>query len=652
MVTSKKLHLKFHGKILDQLGLQTYQSPVACIVELVANAWDADGENVSISLPDNIDGNAVLTITDDGVGMTFNDCENKYLNVGWNRRGDNAKELSPEKNRPVLGRKGIGKLAGFGIARIIRVETVSKHTGEKTVFELDIEKLRGNEYYVEGGELSAEYLEPSEERKKEHGTKIVLKSLVIGRNISKTQFPRSMARRFLLYQRADDFKISVDDAPIPNDEDYSKIEFIFPRDYDEDKKPEGLTIDGEWGEETLSNGKKIRWRVFFYKETIDEKELQGIAIFANGKLAQVPFFFNLFGGLGGQAGQSYMSGQVEADFVDELPVDLIAPERQRINWELPETAPLLEWGQNRVKRLLVIWHDRRGEKRRIELESKVAGFSDRLEKLPKHEAKTVKQMLTKLGSISSLPQSQYEDMGEAILTHWEEGRLHELISTIAEAEALTETELLNILIEAEVLSALGVAEAAKTKLEAIAHLKERLKKKDLETAVRNHIASHPWIISPKWETFKVEKSLKKVIESAAKKVGLDKNGYKGRTDLVLSSGNQLLVLEFMRPSLKLDWEHVSRFERYVREIRRAVKSNTASMFTYVTGHIVADSIDKDPAIIDKIESLQREDMFASDWNGLLENAKSSWKEFLKILVSRGHGDERLKSLLDEDSKKS
>ena len=649
MVTSKKLHLKFHGKILDQLGLQTYQSPVACIAELVANAWDADGENVSISLPDNIDEKAVLTITDSGVGMTFNDCENKYLNVGWNRRGDNAKELSPEKGRPILGRKGIGKLAGFGIARIIRVETVSKYTGEKTVFELDIEKLRGNEYYVEGGELLAEYLEPSEERKKDHGTKIMLKSLILGRNISKTQFPRSMARRFLLYQRADDFKISVDDVPIPNDEDYSKIEFIFPRDYN-DKKPEGLKIDGEWGEEILSDGKTIRWRVFLYRETIDEKELQGVAVFANGKLAQVPFFFNLSGGLGGQAGQSYMSGQVEADFVDELPVDLIAPERQRINWELPETAPLLEWGQKRVKQLLVIWHDRRGEKRRVELENKVAGFSERLEKLPKHEAKTVKQMLTKLGGISSLPQSQYEDMGEAILTSWEEGRLRELISTIAEAEELTEAELLNILIEAEVLSALGVAEAAKTKLEAIAHLKERLEKRDLETAVRDHIANHPWIISPRWETFKVEKSLKKVIEAAAKKVGFDKDEYKGRTDLVLSSGNQLLVLEFMRPGLKLDWDHVSRFERYVREIRRAVKVNTASGFTYVTGHIIADSLDKEAAIIDKIESLQREDMFASDWNGLLENAKSSWKDFLKILVGRGHGDERLKTLL-EDGKK-
>jgi len=602
-------------------------------------------------LPDTLDEEAVLIIKDDGDGMTFDNCENKYLNVGWCRRGNNPTEHSLRKHRPILGRKGIGKFAGFGIARVIHVETVSKSTGEKTVFDLDVDKLRGDNYVEEGGEIEGLYFDPDEASRKNSGTTIILKRLSLQRNIPQSQFARGIARRFLLHQRVDDFKIYVDDESIPPDEDLSKVEFLFPRDYTDAERPAGLSIGrNEWGEEQLSDGRKVTWRIYFYKDTIDEEELQGISIFANGKMVQYPFFFNLSGGLGGQAGQAYMSGQLEADFVDELPIDPISPERQRINWDLPDTAPMLAWGQKRVKDLLRLWHDKKGEKRREQLEQKVATFSDRLEKLPTHENKIVKRVLTKLGGMTALSQEHYEEVGLAVLTSWEEGRLHDLIEVMAEKEELTEHDLLKILIEAEVLSALGVAEAAKTKLLTIANLKERLDKNQLEDAVRDYIANHPWLISPLWETFDVERSVNNIIQKVAKNAGLMDPEYAGRIDLVLSSGNQLLVLEFMKPGLKIDWDHMGRFERYVREIRKAIDSQTASRFRYVTGYIIADRASEEPAFIDKIQSLERDGMYATDWGGLLSDAKAQWNDFLHILAGRGGGDPRLKSLLEPDQR--
>ena len=47
----KKLHLSFHGRIIDSLGIQMYQSPVAAVAELIANAWDADATKVDVTLP-------------------------------------------------------------------------------------------------------------------------------------------------------------------------------------------------------------------------------------------------------------------------------------------------------------------------------------------------------------------------------------------------------------------------------------------------------------------------------------------------------------------------------------------------------------------------------------------------------------------------
>ena len=143
-MTKTTLKLGFHGRIIDHLGIQMYQSPTAAIAEIVSNAWDADSENVRISFDfqNEQKTNWKITISDDGQGMTFQECQDRYLSVGYNRRQSDPLEKSPSKKRSIMGRKGIGKFAGFGIANFIKVTTVSSKTNEHTEFELDLQKIR------------------------------------------------------------------------------------------------------------------------------------------------------------------------------------------------------------------------------------------------------------------------------------------------------------------------------------------------------------------------------------------------------------------------------------------------------------------------------------------------------------------------------
>jgi hypothetical protein len=648
--STKKLRLKFHGRVLDHLGIQMYQSPVAAIAELVANAWDADAENVAISLPENLNQGAEIIIEDDGIGMTFDECQSRYLNVGWCRRGDKADDFSPEKHRPILGRKGIGKFAGFGIAAIVRIETTSKETGEKTVFELDINQLRSKEYVsTKDAEIPVlEYLEPDQTRKTSHGTRIILKQLKLAKRPSIEQYRKSMARRFLLHQGQSQFKLLVNGQPLPESFDLAGIQYAFPRDYRADEKPASVTdIDANgWGKEIIGS-RTIFWRFLFHKDPIDDEELRGVAVFVKGKLAQAPFLFNLTGGLGGQHGVEYLTGQLQADFLDALPDDLIAPERQRINWEHEESHPIQDWGQKRIKELLRIWRERRGESRTRQLDEKVAEFSGRLEKLQPHEAVTIKRALRKLAEIPTLNDEQFVELGNAVLTSWEQGRLKELIGSIADVDSMAEGELIAILIEAQALTALNMAEAVKTRLLTIGGLKLRIESQRLETEVRDYIASNPWLISPQWETFRVEKSVKKLLDELAEKAGLQGEKWGGRIDLTLASGDQLLIIEFMRPGLKLDWDHIQRFERYILLVRKAVEANTGGRFRTITGYLVADALEADPANVEKITSLKSQGMFALDWQTLLSNALAAWQEFLEILADRAPQDERLKTLIED-----
>ncbi len=221
--------------------------------------------------------------------MTFEQCQKSYLNVGRNRRAEEDADKSPD-GRPVLGRKGIGKFAGFGIAEVLEVDTISGTTGEQTKFRLDLGSLRGTDYIgTEPQEVPILIQEPANNaRIKDRGTVITLKSLKLSRRPNPQNFSRSMARRFLIAQKADDFIVKIDGEPLPEDNELVGVEFDFPKDYRDAEKPEDLVIDNDWGVEPIGDD-ELRWRIKFTKDTINTEELRGVSVFCGIKVAQTPF---------------------------------------------------------------------------------------------------------------------------------------------------------------------------------------------------------------------------------------------------------------------------------------------------------------------------------------------------------------------------
>ena len=642
-LAKRDLRLAFHGKILDQLGLQMYQSPVASLAELVANGWDADATAVDIALPDAPGEGSAIVVEDNGHGMTFDECREEYMKVGYDRRAG-ARGPRTRSGRLAMGRRGIGKFAGFGIARKIRVETTSKSTGEETSFEMDVDELRGAESLAEGGTIPAATRPPGKGGQGRHGTRITLSGLIVAGNMPRSGFSSSMASRFLAHRTASDFSVSVNGAPIPASLDMGAVEFAFPRDYPPGREPEGMRIDGEWAVEALRDGRSVKWTIGFARDPIKDAGLQGIAVFANGKLAQGPFFFNLGGAIPGRHGQPHMFGQVVADYVDRMDMDVISADRQRINWEAGETQPLLEWGRKRTGELLLLWGELKARKRAGEIEGGTSQLGGGLARLGRREQDAVRPVLRELAATASVRNDEFEDLAGAILASWEGGRLRDLWHDIAGRENPSGPDLLALLAEANAAAALSVAEAARTRATALEQLEARAERRALERDVRDHVAGNPWMISPEWECYKKESRVSHIAAEAAAAAGLAGDEYRGRVDLPLSSGDHLLVLEFVRPGLALDEEHMARCANYVSRIRAAVKGLAATPFTSVSGLIVADRIASKPHMGEIAEMYARSDIRMTDWQGMIRNARARHEEFLRILGSRAPGDERLQSV--------
>ena len=214
------LVLTVAGNIIKHLGVQMYSGrPVPAIAELISNAWDADAESVTVKIPldeawDTNNDKQVIEVSDNGNGMSWDMVKAAYLNVGRDRRKADNTDKSIGGRR-LQGRKGVGKLAGFGIADTLEIQTVhienDLHLGKKALiwFKLDLSDLTKKS---EGpAPVAVIYAGPIDSApaggRKDKGTTVTLRHLHERKARNSSDFLISMARRFLLADS--DFNVSI-----------------------------------------------------------------------------------------------------------------------------------------------------------------------------------------------------------------------------------------------------------------------------------------------------------------------------------------------------------------------------------------------------------------------------------------------------------
>lgn len=114
--------MKVSARTVEMLGRQQIAGIPTAIHELFKNAHDAYATNVEI---DFFDAQNLLTLRDDGIGMTKDDFIGKWLTIGTSSKlGVNRRPIFiPEgmNERPLMGEKGIGRLAIASIGQLVLI---------------------------------------------------------------------------------------------------------------------------------------------------------------------------------------------------------------------------------------------------------------------------------------------------------------------------------------------------------------------------------------------------------------------------------------------------------------------------------------------------------------------------------------------------
>ncbi len=621
------LKFKVLGRTLEHFGVQMYKRREVAIAELVANCWDAGAVEVFVDVPSQAgydQNTSEISIRDTGCGMTFEDVQTHYLVLGRNRRKDGPEvdactvdDGTEKPRRHVMGRKGIGKLAGFGLAQEMTITTWREGKGLEFYLSLPALKLDDNE----SSDVPIKWTEvPPREDLSPSGTIVKMRALKHKTPLDVEALKRSLSRRFSRLVKGE-MAIKLNDSALPDPT--PSLDFRMP----------AADSGKEFEEESFDDGSKLRYWYGFATDVIHERELRGFSILVSGKVAQAPpFFFDVETKASGQHSTRYVIGEIEADFIDagvDDEGDLVSTDRQEIDWEAEVAQQLKKWGEALTRKVLAECRDFRGKKTVQEVMLDPA-LEQRIKRLDKASQKEIEKFLTILGNRDTDAGGTLE-LADALVRAYEFRQFHDVVEELEKASKDPDrlANMLRQMNDWKVLESRAILEIIKGRLDILDKFENMLCNDAPETAssrtpenMHDLLAGNPWLLNPEWQVLSEEKKITTALREWGKKDYGEK--YDGRYDfLALSDAGVVVVIEIKRPDYAAELEELQRLQQYADRLALAHERPIKMVFIY--GRDIKVSKDVLPTFTNNPNFEMRE------WNRLFEHTRRRYEHYRAVL---------------------
>lgn len=580
---------KISPRILEHLGVAAYTSIKKCLAELCSNCYDADAETVRISIPESFNKDSKIILEDDGLGMSPDDLRNKYLYIGYNRRDEGEKTST--KNRSIIGNKGIGKLAGFGIANTVEIKTVKNNIESHLLLNKDI---FDNFSTLSECSLKIE----TKETTQPDGTTLTLS------NLSPQSQPIDplKLRQYL-------FKV------LPNVPDFSVVvnEVVC--------SAEETPGEKVYFEHTFEGIGKLTG---FYTIARVRQSHPGIVIRVRKRVVTEPSLFGLEKRKHFSFSAEKIVGEVNADFLDPY----INTSRDNFLAEIEEVQ-ILELYLNDFFSKIVDEIEKEAEGKRTSRIIEVTNVQEKLEKLPPHIRTKARRVIE--GVISKLKTASDDEIDELvdwIIKYFESNVLRELMNSIINADSSDVERLSDLIKDWGLRQINNVTEIIKNQIDIIRKL-EQLTDSDtsLEIEVHKLIENNLWLVKEGLELWASDRPLHKVLEKEFDKIY--KNNSDERPDLVCRSrneGKEAVILEFKRPKVKVSMKHITQALSY-KGIIKASRPNI-TYETYVVGRIY------NPDVLATKDDLAKGGLYLWSFSEILQRSRARFEKILEILDAK------------------
>lgn len=645
---------------VDKLGVKLYDKVSAAVAELVANAYDADAEKVLVRIPlatllakRDEDGSVIghgyaIEVVDDGNGMTPDEAIDHYLKVGRDRRKHPEQgSKSRRKRRSVMGRKGIGKLAPFGICTTIEVISSGGEETSKgyltTHFAMDFREIMADtdeSIDLTPGDRDRTYADTA-------GTTIRLKDFLPKRVPDAETFHRQLARRFVFAQP--DFELVVEDTRSPNDNPPRKVEpFDVPL-------IDGTRVDVASRPVMTDDGDEypVQGWLALAKEAYKNEEMAGVRIYARNKIVATTRDFEQPAGFTGEfTMRSYLVGEVHAEWLDsDSGEDLIRTDRQGILWDSELGRALRQWGAEIIREIGAA--SRKPTRQRVrrmffeksDLKRKARErFSD---EAVVRAAMSLGEQIGGFAAEDQLTDEDYVcDLVDVILGVAPHKALIEAFQEFGKATTgreATLSELNDLFGKTRIAEMASYSQIAAERVRIIEELQSVVFDDESdEAALQNLLAKGPWLIHPTWTVITQNQALKSLRDSLevylskrfGRNITLAITYERKRPDFTLISVDGVLhIVEIKASGYVFKDSDFERLHNYTAAFDRFFLDNDELVAEFYRGwciDLIADEVKFSNPINETafISLEEKERVRRTTWDEFLKKAKVAHEQFL------------------------
>lgn len=630
-------HMTVDLNVLDHLAEGLYSSVAAVLTETVANAWDADAKDVRIALDIS---NDRITISDNGIGMDKDSINDRYLRVGYRRRDES--DITPG-GRTVMGRKGIGKLSLFSIASTIEIRSGSKRSRPIAlkIEESDLRKAmreKRSEYNPTPLKVSGTGFS--------YGTIIIVSGLKKKRirDISPESLRRRLARRFSVIGSSN-FRVYVDKTEVTSADrdDLKFVEYLWVL----GKKEPDTSVCNDL-KKTVSLEDSLaawdnKWKVRGWIGTVDrprslttpEGNLNSVVVLARGRLVDEDVLPRI---AGAEVYTKYLTGQVEADFLDETKEsDIVTSNRQRVIEDDERMTALVAFLRKQMRIIADAWSDLRAKDKTSELRGmypKVGDWLDTLHGGWKNKAEKLLERIATMEVGKSDPDP--EESQKTLLRHaifgFERLRIRGDAEELEKALSKGVDAVLRLLADRDSLEASFYRDIVGNRLEVIKELEKIADSNSKERVLQQYLFKHLWLLDPSWErateSAEMEKRLK--LQEPFKDDAATKDKY-GRVDIHYRTvAGKHVIVELKRVSARKNiFELGDQGSKYVDALKKTLPAEERDRANieviFVVGEYLDEPSDRIASVMNGIAPGSR----LRTYDQLITGARQSYAEYLE-----------------------
>jgi len=277
----------------------------------------------------------------------------------------------------------------------------------------------------------------------------------------------------------------------------------------------------------------------------------------------------------------------------------------------------------------------------VEEAKETESYDERIENLPDDKKEEIDEFIGKASEHRNFESGEKDEFIERVAEGAEKEVFTDFLVDMKEVDVANTDAVFDLFDRSGSPRRLELMQVARGRLETISTFRKLIESGNQHgTQVHEFISENPWVLEPRWDYVDDEVNYREEVTDQYPAEHVHDNPDDRLKILCLGYGENLNIVEILKPDDEITRQNLESLEMYVDYLREYVREED-DIYRSVSGYVIAGSVSSDASR--KAQRLQRDDIYGRSYERMQEIAESTFDQFLSVFKEKAEktGDPRL-----------